>query len=444
MPVYTSSRSPFRVIAQDILTREFIDFHVPLIDVEVTYTNSGANELSGRFDPEIPRVDLPTFDAWRTLLHVEQGGDIDVSGILSPYSIDEVSLEVVCSGFSAYPHGIAYVGNYSRVGVDPMDVVREIWNHLQAWQPNGGLQVQVDNTTSPIRVGTPNEDGILQAAQLILDHIQSGGRIYEDFSYDGNPEIVSNSNDVIATEFYQGDYGGFTLANFEAFLIEFIDESVAITGTGPYTLQWWNSPDCGAEIDKLASSTPFDYWEESSWNADKSDIDLRLRLAYPRRGTQRTNLRFAAHENIIAPVPRTELEDFYANVVQVLGAGEGRDRVRASMAYHSPDRLRRMATVTDKNIVSAWEARARARDELERRQHLVSMEEIEIDTMDPNAEHGEFEPGDDIPVTSDFPYYGRQTILHRITQYTWRPNHDRGILKLRPSGSYRYGPHDTT
>lgn len=351
----------YRIWAQDALTREFLDSEVPLIDVTVTHTLNGAGEISGAFDPEIPRVNLPTFDAWRTLLHVEQDGLIRQSGLITPYSLDDVSLEIVASGFSHYAQGLPFRGDYVQTDIDPLDVVRFLWSSLQG-HANGDLGVSLDSTTSPVRLGTAEE---------------------------------------------------------------------------PYTLSWWDAPDIGQEIDSLSDETPFDYAEAPAWNADKSGIDLHIRLGYPRLGTRRDNLRFSAHENIIEPVPFTELGDLYASDVVVLGAGEGRDRINA-WSEELGNRLRRVAVIDDKSITSFRRAQQRARDELSRRQNLVAFEEIVVDLTHSNSRLGSFQVGDDIPVTGDFPWVGRHTVYHRITQFSYPLDSDRATLKLIPTDTIRY------
>lgn len=352
----------YRIWAQDALTREFLESEVPLINVEVTHTLNGPGEISGTFDPEIPRVTLPTFDAWRTLLHVQQGSSqITQSGIVTPYSFSDVALDVVASGTSSYPHGLPFRGDYVQTDIDPLDVVRFLWSSLQG-HANGNLGVTLDPTTSSARIGTADE---------------------------------------------------------------------------PYTLSWWDAPDIGREIDSLADETPFDYAESSSWNADQTDVDLHLRLGYPRLGTRRDSLRFAAHENIIEAVPAGDLGDLYASDVLVLGAGEGRDRIQG-WTEALGERLRRVAVIEDTSITSRRRAQQRARNELNRRQTLAAFSEITVDLTHPNSRLGSFQVGDDIPVTGEFPWIGTHTIYHRITQFTYALDSDRATLSLVPTNTVRY------
>lgn len=362
----------YRIIAQSIATGEFLHWDFPLSEPAITRTLSGPTVITGKLDPEIPGPELAgVYDAWATWLHVEQEGRIRASAILQPTALDDDTLTIGCEGFTAYPHGMPYLGEYSATGVDPLDVVRRIWDHLQSY-PDGDLGVMVDATRSPVRIGTKKTED------------------------DPN--------------------------------------------SGPYELHWWDHVDCGEEINQLAQDTPFDYLEHHQWNADRTDVEHRLVLGYPRVGRRRHDLRFAQGENITSLVPLVETESTYASDVVVTGAGEGRKMVRATASRRVPGRVRRVAMLTDKNIKTTSRAKARAAEELRARGARLSMKEITIDTAHPNAALGTYDVGDDIAVTATFPYLGAQTIWHRITAYTWSPEDTLAVLQLAPSDSYTYGP----
>lgn len=369
--VATPPADTTRVIAQDILTGEFLDWDFPLSGLKVTYRLSGPTVITGRLGPEIPHLSLDAYDGWATWLHVEEEGLIRASGILLPASLDAETLSLECEGPSGYPHGIPYLGEFSKIGVDPLDVVRLIWDHLQSY-PDGKLGVQVDATKSSVRLGTPKDDK--------------------------DPE------------------------------------------SGPYTLNWWDTTDCGDEINDLAKQTPFDYAEHVQWNPGKTGVEHRIRLGYPRLGRRRHDLRFAQGENITSIVPLVELGDFYASAVVVTGAGEGRAMVRGTASRREGPRLRRVAVLSDQSVKTTARAKKLAADELRRRAARVSFQKITINAQHPNARLGTFELGDDILVTAVFPYVGQAAIWHRITAYTWSRDSDEVELELAPSESFNYGP----
>lgn len=153
-----------RILAQHIRTGEWLNKDVPSSDVSVKHTLSGPDVISGKFTPELPNLNIGLFDEWSTWLYVEQDGQIRGSGIIQPHGINDSSsnteVQISADGASSYPHGIPFSGEISEFQVDPLDIVRRIWSTVQS-HPDGNLGVQIDDTTSPIRIGThkdPDDD----------------------------------------------------------------------------------------------------------------------------------------------------------------------------------------------------------------------------------------------------------------------------------------------
>ena len=130
--------------------------------------------------------------------------------------------------------------------------------------------------------------------------------------------------------------------------------------SGPYTLAWWEAKDCGAEIDKLAKETPFDWREDVFWKENGAP-GCHISLGYPQIGARDDEHFFALDVNLAGVPSITEGE--YANETVVLGAGEGRDRVRGYAGVND-NKLRRARVVDDKGVPNLASADARARDEL--------------------------------------------------------------------------------
>lgn len=368
-----------RYIAQDVSSGEFLNWNMPLGNVTVTYPLSGPQEIAGELSPELPHLNLSAYEEWATWLHAEQGGHIRASGILQPLSIDGPTANVAAVGFTGYAHGMPYLGEYSKIQVDPLDAARQIWVHLQSY-PNGLHGVTLDGAQSPIRIGEPEHEE-------------------PPATEGGEPRTVDAK---------------------------------------PYQLVWWSPKDCGDEFNSLAKETPFDYREDSQWNTGKTDITHHINLGYPRLGRKRDDLRFAQGENLSDPIPYTK-QDTYASEVHVLGAGEGRKRIHA-VASEPGEKLRRVVVIENKDIETHRRAKRLALDELRRRQAVVSFEQVTVDTSDENARWGTFSTGDDIRITGEFPWLGRQTVWHRITSITFDPDAGSAALDLVPSASVYYGP----
>lgn len=372
---------PTRVLAQSILTGQWLSWELPLADVEITHTLSGPDGITGTFDPDRGDEHDLDLEPWATWIHVEDSGQIRASGILQPIARDVAELAIEAVGVSAYPAGIPFTDHYEAIQVDPWTVFGVIWDHLQA-QPEGDLGVIVDPGATPVRLGTEKQDVSFET---------SGG------------------------------------------------EPVDFTA-GPYSLAWWDRVDCGRELSELASEAPFDWLERSHWNADKTGVEHHLVLGYPRHGRRRDDLGFREGENLIAAVALAEPADRYASQVLVTGAGEGRDMIRGYAGRRLGLRVRRAVVIEDKEITSTSRANARAAEELARRQaSLLEVAEVEVDARHDNAPLGSFQCGDDIAVQARFTGMEERTVWSRIESYTYNPASERCRLRLAASDSYRYG-----
>jgi hypothetical protein len=324
----------WRYIAQDLPSGEFREWHLPLTNVEITRTLSGPGRLTGQLPVPLAELD-GVLRPWGTAIWAEADEQIRGGGILTPWQAGEQALTVDCVGISGYPQGMPWTGpTQALIDVDPLDVVRMIWSHLQS-QPGGDLGVVVDATTSPVRVGEPERD----------------------------------------VSFTTGE-----------------GQDVEFTA-GPFRLEWWSTHDLGRVQDDLAADTPFDYLEDTAWDGD--ELVHRLRLGYPTLGARRTDLRFALGENV-SVVPTLDAEDDdYASDVLALGAGEGQAMVHTSL--HRPDAagLRRVHVYTDKTARSTSALAGSARRELAWLTGAPRVRTLSV-TDHPHAGLGSFDVGDEI------------------------------------------------
>lgn len=411
------------VIAQSILTGEFIHMELPVENLQISYALSGPTVISGEFGVEIRNIRDIGLEAWGTWIHVEEDGEIRGSGILQPPKVDEyekLSFEAI--GPSAYPHGIPYLEEYSVIYTDPADIFREIWRHIQSY-PDGDLGLQVIGAT-PVRFGMPKID-TEDTVQVVYG------------------TISQRHWDKLLALGYEGDPEDDTEALYPPRVVLDLvlqDKPVPDENDGPYQLVWWEAPDCGSELNNLAAETPFDYVEHSSWNEDKTQINQFIDIGYPRIGRKRHDLRFAQEENLLTAVGPEETDDYYASQVVLIGSGEGRDTIRGYAGSPHPTRLRRVAVVDDPAGVSnVSRANALARAEYLRRQAILDVTEIEIDARDPNARLGSFRCGDDILLTADVPWIGEIAQWERVLSYTYDPALESIRVQLRRSESFVYG-----
>ena len=322
-------------------TGPLIDVDLPLNDVVFTDRLSGPMELTGTIDPAFTRLKdssgQPLLTEWGTAIWAEEDGVIVGGGILETPSFLGPKLSITCTGYAGYPYDMPFLGSYAGVEVDPLDVFRTIWAHIQA-QPGGNLGLNVSTVTTPKRIGT----------------------VLEQVEFDTQSGPVS----------------------FEA---------------GPIKLNWWQTHDLGGEIDKLAKETPFEYRERHQWEGDT--IKHYLDVGYPRLGRRIDKGRFVIGENIHV-IPKVDRPgDIYASEILALGAGEGRTMLMATRR-RATGRLRRVAVVEDKSARSLRAVGSLAATEEAWRKNVDTISELVL-VDHPNAPMGSVKPGDEIYVEGE-------------------------------------------
>lgn len=297
-----------------------LSYDVPLQEAELLDELSGPGGIQGFIAPELERLKAadgdPMFRPWSTAIYAEKDGHIRAGAILADMPEDGPKLGLDCVGWTGYLQGQPYTGDLSRIQVDPLEMARHLWQHKQATK-HGNVGLQLDSTTSKVRVGTEEKD-----------------------------------------------------VKFETGAGEDVEFK-----TGPYLLNWWQTHDMGKEFDDLALNTPFDYRVDHEWDGER--VVHRLRLGYPTLGRRRTD-RFMVGENV-RQVPGVDyFGNEYASEVIVLGAGEGRKMIRGPVVNAKPGRLHRAKVVQDKSITSKAAARAAAERELARSLGEADISEIEV------------------------------------------------------------------
>jgi hypothetical protein len=382
--VYPPLNHPFRLIAQRILDGEIIEWELPVAeDFEYTDQLSGPVVMHGSFRPEQISVQELGLDGYAYWLHVEINQEIRASAILLPPQYEESAMTFSAEGVTAVPHYTVYDGRYSQIQVDPLSIVRTLWNYVQS-QPQSDYGVTVSVNSSPVRLG--------ETART--------------------ETTTTNNSDGTTT---------ITTREIPA---------------APYELNWWDAKNVGEEIDSLAGQTPFDYVERHKWNADRTDVLHYVDLLYPRAGVARPNLLFN-EENILEVVPVQEPEDSYASAVLVIGAGDGVDTIRAYRAESFADRVRKEVVITDKSITSQQLADSRAAQELAfRRGRAFEIGELVVAAYHTNAPIGSYAVGDDIQVQVEISWLMElHTSWYRITSINNKPSSDKVRLGLQRSTS---------
>jgi len=372
---------------------EFLDWDLPITVSDLSWQLSGPGSLRGTAAPDTGGLRAAdgrlVLEEWGTFIYAEADGEIRWGGIVISSSFEGENWNIEAAGFSTYPHGIPYLGEFNRIGVDPTDAMKEIWRHVQSY-PDGNLGLAVNGGPTPVRLGTP------------------GGLVAEDGS-------------IVPLDFY-----GPT-----------IPENAEKKDPDPYLLAWYEAPDCGTEIDNLAKATPFDYVESHAWlNGGTEEIEHRVDILYPRAGRRREDLAFIQGDNISNVVSFESNGDEYANEINGLGAGEGPTTLRRTTAKRD-GRLRRAAVYSDKAINDAPRLDAIIADELELRRGLLQITSVDV-ADHPNAPIGSWAVGDDILIRCEVPWLGYVETWCRIIGWSLT-SESTATLDLARSDSFRYG-----
>jgi hypothetical protein len=340
--------STWRVIAQRVLTGEFLSWELPLTGATRSRELSGPGGVYGTINPELQHVladdGLPLIEEWRTALYIEEAGEIRAGGIVQTVSGEGPALTVNAPGFSSYPTGMPIVSDYTPADFeDPAVVVKNLWTQLQSF-PDGNLGLTVN---------TPRDS--------------------------------------------HGNFGSTYM--------------VLSNGTGPYKVSWWEFRDYGEELNNILQACPMDYTERHVWNSSHDTIQHYLDLGFPRCGTRRADLRLAESENVVSFAPIAADGQRFSNEVHVVGSGEGSTMIHAVNAVRD-GRLRRPTVVARK---AATQGLADMFAANERRARELKLDIAEVQIIDhPNARLGQINPGDDLPIEVEVPWFGDVRMWLRV------------------------------
>lgn len=195
--------------------------------------------------------------------------------------------------------------------------------------------------------------------------------------------------------------------------------------------------DCLEEMNSLARDIPFDYLEHSAWNAERTQVNRELRLAYPRRGITQAGISFRLGENVLQATPVQEAEMDWTSTIIVRGWFPG--KVHSSEFTNAdPKRFRRVIKEEDALINSREQAAVRAKRRLTRRQVPKHWGSIVVEMYHSAAPFGSYEVGDDILVEGRMPFVGNVKEWHRIMSYSPDPQTGKVEMVLKHVDAFNY------
>lgn len=456
----------WRYIVQRLATKEFLEYDLPFQPQGLTRDRSGSGSLKGTISPEIALRapdGKPLLDEWSTALYVERDGSIEWGGIVvhSKPSSDKATWTIEASGFSSVLYGLVYNTVHEfPMNVDPLTVVRHLWDYAQSHPRNAHLDMVVTgDTDSGEELGDPplpayrevyvdgrwqNKDSVPSGdidartsaplySKITKTSTSMKLKRLERFDELSLPFKVNVGTEVIEVHSRNGTtLGGLVRAVDDSTLSgHYAGTAVTYKGTPerivlavpakPYTLSVFESHDCGRKLDELAATTPFDWVEKHRWSGD--DIVHEFEVRAPRVGSVRDDLVFVQGDNIIKVVEVDRDGDEYANEIIGLGKGQGEDAIRSVVDSDDIDapsdgRLWRTRLSPDKGETSTASLNKRIKRELATRLGIEQIIESITVVEHPNAPIGSWEVGDDIFIQATVPWLGDIAMYCRVESWT--------------------------
>lgn len=374
-----------RFILQEIISRKIVDRDLEVVGPKVTRNLSGPCEIECTVPYQGPNRGQPIIKPYKHFIHVEEEfptptgreNRIIATGIVQPSEMEDNG------DLKIKATGFSAYGK----GIP--------W--LQDWNP-----ITVDP---------------FHAFQKVWTHLQSFPQ--------GNMNI----------QIYPADSGTFMLPGWSFNGIELDVQFFAIFQRAA------DMRDCDDFLNNLARDIPFDFIEESKWNANHTDVDLKIKLGYPRLGANQEAMVFRQAENAIQMKPKTETEIQWASDIIVKGWFPGK-MYSSQFSNPATDRLRRVVKEGDMNINSKERAAVWAKRKLTRRQVPDHWEGLVADAGHPNAPFGQWDVGDDIAVEGFIPWAannGRVKLAHKVMAYQWDGS-GKVQLALKAAGAFNYDP----
>lgn len=163
-PAFIQSQMP-RMHVQNLITGQWLHRDVQGITSPlITWALNAADTFTCTLAP--PRADMkdatgnPLLTEWRDAIYLEENDEIKFGGILTSSTMTGPQWQLTAAGFAGYATGTPYEGaSYTVTKIDALDVVRFIWNWIQA-QPGGNIGLKLSTQESGYLLGAQVAAGV--------------------------------------------------------------------------------------------------------------------------------------------------------------------------------------------------------------------------------------------------------------------------------------------
>lgn len=481
-----------RYAAQRYGSWDWLNLDAPLVTDGPEFALSSWGVMRATITPElgqgIAEDGRPVFEEWGTLIHVETPGDTDRrrwTGIVARSELKGAEWVLRVVEFPGYASGIPIDALIRGTGTDPAELIRQIWQSVQA-HPNSWLNVDVVGET-PVRLGTDLDDAVaaaraaMDARRQTLDGLQdtraTAAATLQNDAYTLADEVaaarsqltaaqatlagllaagataaqVADARDVVASR--QGTLTGLETAyrtetgagraalaaaagNVEQ-ARELYDQArdayqaavdKARTEGGAYEIRPEDLTDAARAISDVVRSSGVEWTTGVEYSETVPQCFIRVH--YPRAGTTRDDLKFEQGVNVISELVAVRDGDDYANAGHGIGAGEGSAAIRATVENPSP-RLRRPTVFEDRSLKTAAQLTAALRAQVAALDGEPYVQAITVIDHE-NAPVGSWSVGDVIRIEGHVPHLGRYSKRHRVISWKYL-GPDRAEIQLEPA-----------
>lgn len=423
----------------------FIHTNLRLQDARPAWALSGAGGLDAFVAPDlgdsVASDGLPLFEEWGTIIHLEMDGFIRGSWIVDEVKDAGARRSIGARGIAGYPEGTIARVEWERVQIDPAQVVRDFWTHMQAYQ-DAKLGVTVTgSTTQRIGAGSTaavrNAEAAQKTAKAAAEAAtkerqakakQRAAKAKELAKARKKPKAADSVINALKKQLDDLKAEEASLKATETArkatlktrneTLKNAKEREREDG-GAYIISELDATDIGREIDDLATEAPFDYTVHSSWNSSKTNVTHEYRIHYPSAGRRRTDLTFVMGTNVMNVPEREGFDTDYASEVIGIGAGEGRGAIRTSAGVRS-HRLRRTRALEAKDVKKRAKLASLVSADLAAAQRTTGFTRILVHPHS-FAPIGSWELGDEIFVRARIPHAGQVERWQRIVGWELTP-----------------------
>lgn len=330
---------------------------LPIQEPVMTRVLSGVNSMDFKISPK--HYDLmgadgrPLIQRWGTTIYAERDGHIRDGYIVSDIEANGDTLDVSAVGFLGYAQDMPYTGEFVAYEVDPLDMARFIWAHIQSGT-NGNIGLVLDTLTTEGK------------AKVGIKPVPA---------FRGRPAIT-------------------TLPNGKGEVVLPAAPATPAVEDQPFKLAWYETHDLLKDFTDLAKEGSFDFLEEH-WLINDGEPQHFVKFGYPTLRQRKPLIRFVVGENVFDPPKYDMPSETYASDVMLLGAGEGAKMIKGYAVDHTQGLLRRAKVVKAKNVGRTQTAETWARNYLAWYKGEFTISDLTVKNT-PLAPYGSFDVGDEV------------------------------------------------